>query len=120
MITSLDEEKLFDNISKDDCGIIKKFTLGVCAMESKVESAPMECILKRLAKSGDFHIIKFKEDMILNHDIDCWPIVDCLIAFYSTGFPLKKAIEYVKKYKPITLNNLEKQMILRSIFFTFY
>ncbi|CRG95807.1 acid phosphatase, putative [Plasmodium gallinaceum] len=111
---SLDEEKLFENISKDDCGLIKKFTLGVCAMESKVESAPMECILKRLAKSGDFNIIKFKEDMILNQDIDSWPVVDCLIAFYSTGFPLKKAIEYVKKYKPITLNNLEKQLILRS------
>ncbi|KJP86142.1 hypothetical protein AK88_04193 [Plasmodium fragile] len=111
---SLDEEKLFENVSKDDSGMIKKFTLGVCAMESKVESAPMECILKRLAKSGDFNIIKFKEDMILNHDIDTWPIVDCLIAFYSTGFPLKKAIEYVKKYKPITLNNLSRQLILRS------
>ncbi|VTZ66488.1 acid phosphatase, putative [Plasmodium chabaudi chabaudi] len=111
---SLDEDKLFENVSKDDCEIIKKFTLGVCAMESKVESAPMECILKRLAKSGDFNIIKFKEDVILNQDIDCWPIVDCLIAFYSYGFPLKKAIEYVKKYNPITLNNLEKQLILRS------
>ncbi|ANQ10448.1 Acid phosphatase [Plasmodium coatneyi] len=111
---SLDEEKLFENVSKDDSGMIKKFTLGVCAMESKVESAPMECILKRLAKSGDFNIIKFKGDMILNHDIDSWPIVDCLIAFYSTGFPLKKAIEYVKKYKPITLNNLSRQLILRS------
>ncbi|KEG03045.1 acid phosphatase, putative [Plasmodium vinckei vinckei] len=111
---SLDDDKLFENVSKDDCEIIKKFTLGVCAMESKLESAPMECILKRLAKSGDFNIIKFKEDVILNQDIDCWPVVDCLIAFYSYGFPLKKAIEYVKKYNPITLNNLEKQLILRS------
>ncbi|UKJ88114.1 hypothetical protein MACJ_000557 [Theileria orientalis] len=91
-----------------------KFTLGVCAMESKVESSPMKSILKHLEDSGDFIIIIFPEQMILNEPITKWPVVECLISFYSVKFPQEKAIEYVKLVKPIILNDLEKQRILRS------
>ncbi|BAM39186.1 uncharacterized protein TOT_010001190 [Theileria orientalis strain Shintoku] len=91
-----------------------KFTLGVCAMESKVESSPMKSILKHLEDSGDFIIIIFPEEMILNEPITKWPVVECLISFYSVKFPQEKAIEYVKLVKPIILNDLEKQRILRS------
>ena len=37
-----------------------------------------------------------------------------LLAFYSTGFPLEKAIEYSKKYKPFLINDLEMQRTIRD------
>ncbi|TRY50383.1 Histidine phosphatase superfamily clade-2 [Cryptosporidium tyzzeri] len=91
-----------------------KYTLGVCAMENKVESPPMKSILNRITETGDFKIIVFMQDMILNEDILNWPKVDCLISFYSTGFPLNKAISYAKLKKPIIINDLEKQILMRS------
>ena len=39
-----------------------------------------------------------------------WPECDCLIAFYSDGFPLGKAMEYTAKYPHMfCLNNLDVQ-----------
>eukprot|EP00371_Babesia_bovis_P002309 XP_001610956.1 histidine acid phosphatase [Babesia bovis T2Bo] len=90
------------------------FTLGICAMANKVQSAPMRSILRYLKAAGDFEIIIFPEETILHRPVTEWPIVECLIAFYSTHFPLEKAIEYVKRYKPIVLNDVEKQRIFRS------
>ncbi|GFE54206.1 histidine acid phosphatase [Babesia ovis] len=90
------------------------FTLGICAMANKVESAPMRSILHYLKATGDFEIIIFPEETILNKPVTEWPIVECLIAFYSTNFPLEKAIDYVKRYKPIVLNDVERQRIFRS------
>lgn len=52
--------------------------------------------------------------MILEEDIATWPRVDCLICFFSTGFPLEKAIDYVKRFRPILLNDLEQQKIIRD------
>ncbi|KAK1936340.1 histidine acid phosphatase superfamily protein [Babesia divergens] len=85
------------------------FTLGICAMASKVEGKPMQSILGALRQTGDFEIIIFPEETILRRPITEWPVVECLIAFYSTNFPLEKAIDYVKRYKPIVLNDVEKQ-----------
>ena len=48
----------------------------------------------------------------MNKPIEEWPRCDALLAFYSTGFPLKKAIEYCKKYKPYALNSLDEQLLL--------
>ncbi|ORM39455.1 Inositol hexakisphosphate and diphosphoinositol-pentakisphosphate kinase [Babesia sp. Xinjiang] len=90
------------------------FTLGICAMANKVESAPMQSILGYLKATGDFEIIIFSEETILSRPITEWPIVECLIAFYSTNFPLEKAIDYVKRYKPIVLNDVERQRVFRS------
>lgn len=59
-------------------------------MAAKIESKPMQSILQRLRKSADFHIVEFPEEMILQRDVLEWPVVDCLIAFYSTGYPLAK------------------------------
>jgi hypothetical protein len=55
---------------------------------------PMKSTIKRLARH--FRITVFPEPVILEEPIENWPIVECLIAFYSNGFPLEKAIEYAK------------------------
>lgn len=72
------------------------FSLGICAMTCKVESRPMQSILKRLQKAYDFQIVQFSEQMILETDITEWPKVDCLIAFHSWGYPLEKVRKKMK------------------------
>uniref|UniRef100_A0A803LSV1 Inositol hexakisphosphate and diphosphoinositol-pentakisphosphate kinase n=1 Tax=Chenopodium quinoa TaxID=63459 RepID=A0A803LSV1_CHEQI len=63
-----------------------KVKLGVCVMEKKVKC--------------DFEIILFGDKVILEDPIESWPLCDCLIAFYSTGYPLEKVEAYaaLRKY----------------------
>lgn len=68
--------------------------LGICCMEKKLKSRPMRQILSYLEKAG-IVIIRFTNDLLLNKPIEEWPRCDVLIGFYSSGFPLKKAISYV-------------------------
>lgn len=56
----------------------------------------------------------FGDHCILNEQVEKWPICDCLIAFYSTGFPSEKAKEYVKLRRPYALNNLEMEEVLHD------
>lgn len=83
-------------------------------MNTKSNGNPMKALLRRLEASGVFELIVFGDEMILNQPIEEWPKVECLIAFYSGGFPLEKAIEYVKLVKPIEINRLDKQRLLRD------
>jgi len=83
-------------------------------MASKAESSPMKAILRRLTICGDFSIIVFPEETILNSDIADWPIVECLIAFASSGFPLDKCIQYCKLRNPTCINNVQAQRNFRS------
>ena len=72
----------------------------------------MQKILGWLEKSGEFQICRMNDDMILNRPIEEWLRCDILIGFYSYGFPLQKAIDYVEKYKPKMINDLSMQSIL--------
>lgn len=54
--------------------------------------------------------------MILGNPIEEWPICDCLIAFFSMGFPLKKVVAYSKLRNPFLINDLESQYDLLNRF----
>lgn len=92
----------------------KKITVGVCVMEKKMFSAPMKQILDRLQAFGEFEIIHFGDKVILEDPIESWPICDCLIAFYSNGYPLKKAEAYAALRRPFLVNELEPQHLLHD------
>ncbi|XP_022740438.1 inositol hexakisphosphate and diphosphoinositol-pentakisphosphate kinase VIP2-like isoform X2 [Durio zibethinus] len=92
----------------------KKITIGVCVMEKKVFSATMGQILDRLKAFGEFEIIHFGDKVILEEPIERWPICDCLIAFYSSGYPLDKADAYAALRKPFLVNELDPQHLLHD------
>ncbi|WFD34415.1 inositol hexakisphosphate and diphosphoinositol-pentakisphosphate kinase [Malassezia cuniculi] len=83
--------------------------LGVAAMDRKARSKPMQNILNRIQSTGRFEIITFGDKLILDEG---WPIVDVLISFFSTGFPLEKAIRYVEIRRPLCVNDLSMQTVL--------
>ncbi|CAN0924389.1 Inositol hexakisphosphate and diphosphoinositol-pentakisphosphate kinase VIP2 [Linum grandiflorum] len=95
-----------------------KIKIGVCVMEKKVKcgfevsSAPMGQILERLQAFGEFEVIQFGDKVILEDPVERWPICDCLIAFYSSGYPLEKAEAYAALRKPFLINELEPQHLL--------
>lgn len=92
----------------------RKIKIGVCVMEKKVFSAPMGQILDRLQAFGEFEVIYFGDKAILEDPVESWPICDCLIAFYSSGYPLQKAETYAALRKPFLVNELEPQYLLHD------
>lgn len=73
----------------------------------------MREILKRLPEQC-FEIVIFGDECILNTPVEEWPVVEVLIAFYSTNFPLAKAVEYVKLRNPFMINDLEMDATLKD------
>eukprot|EP00111_Clytia_hemisphaerica_P022097 TCONS_00064931-protein len=86
-----------------------KIRVGICAMNKKTYSRPMKEILKRLKRFILLEFIIFTDELVLREPVENWPIVDCLISFYSKGFPLDKAIAYAKLREPLVINDLEIQ-----------
>lgn len=93
---------------KDD-----RIRLGICAMDKKARSKPMAEILSRLDEDS-FQVVFFGDDCILNKPVEEWPICHVLIAFYSKGYPLEKALQYVELRKPFSVNDLSMQNVLKD------
>ncbi|ORY35466.1 putative actin cytoskeleton organization and biogenesis-related protein [Naematelia encephala] len=91
--------------------------LGVCAMDVKARSKAMREILTRLnsIEGGGVDVKIFGDVVILEEDITHWPPVDVLISFFSTDFPLPKALAYTQlpnRTPPISINSLAMQSLL--------
>lgn len=77
-----------------------KIRLGICCMPKKMNSSTMDAMLERFESFGNFVIVRFDETILADTPAK-WPTVDVMIAFYSSGFPLEKAVTYAELHPHI-------------------
>jgi inositol hexakisphosphate/diphosphoinositol-pentakisphosphate kinase len=99
------------SLCRDDDGL-PKVVIGICAMDKKARSRQMNHIVERLLRYGEFEVVVFGDDTILNKPAEEWPRCDCLLSWHSDGFPLRKAQQYVGLRKPYLVNDVMAQDIL--------
>ena len=59
-------------------------------MDKKARSRPMTAIGERMMAFGEFEVVYFGDECILNKPITEWPTCECLLSWHSDGFPLHK------------------------------
>ncbi|XP_070764197.1 inositol hexakisphosphate and diphosphoinositol-pentakisphosphate kinase 2 [Enoplosus armatus] len=106
------EEEMEDD--EDESPPERQIVVGICAMMKKSKSKPMTQILERLCKFDYINVVIFPEEVILEEPVEKWPLCDCLISFHSKGFPLDKAVEYVKLRNPLLINDLNMQYFIQD------
>lgn len=53
------------------------------AMDKKARSKQMNHIVERLLRYGEFDVVVFGDETILNHSVEEWPLCDCLLCWHS-------------------------------------
>ena len=53
------------------------------AMDKKARSKQMNHIVERLLRYGEFDVVVFGDDTIVNKPVEEWPLCDCLLCWHS-------------------------------------
>ncbi len=73
-----------------------KITIGIVCLEKKLQHKPMQLLLQQLNQYAEFEYVFFGNQMLLHTPVQQWPTVQVLFCFHSSGFPIKRAYQYIR------------------------